>query len=66
MIDSKNSRSFHFGCFYDSKKEKPTDKNLSSGAENKDKSEPHHRVIRLGFSMTTPELWVPTLSAELV
>ena len=27
------------------------------------KSEPHHRVIRFGFMLPTPEVWVPTLSA---
>ena len=36
---------------------------LSAGEEDKDKSEPHHRVIRFGFMLPTPEVWVPTLSA---
>ena len=33
------------------------------GTVNKDKSEPHCRVIRFGFFLSPPEFWVPTLSA---
>ena len=32
-------------------------------ADTNQKSEPHHRVIRFGFMLPTPEVWVPTLSA---
>ncbi len=33
------------------------------GAVNKDKSEPHRRVMRFGFLLSPPDVWVPTLSA---
>jgi len=37
-----------------------------SGAENKDKSEPHHRGLKFGFLLPPPDFGVPTLSVELV
>ena len=36
------------------------------GAVNKDKSEPYRRVIRFGFLLSPPDIWVPTLSAGAV
>ena len=38
---------------------------LVIGAVNKDKSEPHRRVIGFGSLLSPPDIWVPTLSAGL-
>ena len=36
------------------------------GAVNKDKSEPHRRVIRFGFLLSPPDIWVRQLAAGAV
>ena len=40
--------------------------NTQYGAVNKDKSEPHHRVIRFGFLLSPPDDWGRQLAAGAV
>ena len=49
------------------KREKPRKRSVFKaldGAVNKDKSDPHHRVMRFGFLLSPPDSWGRQLAAD--